>query len=143
MLTTVFKDKVPKGMSYPFPLGVLQDAFPGAPEQAVALYFVHGSHWNDHAIRERLHMPLALLAAGRTRPMFRNNNQKVAAVVDDCEWHVVLWAMPSIQRHLLRREFTEKAAEPLRCWLVDRQPRSTGAYLWWHPESQTIQVDFQ
>jgi hypothetical protein len=29
MLTTVFKDKIPKGVSYPFPLEFLRLALPG------------------------------------------------------------------------------------------------------------------
>ena len=143
MLTTVFKDKIPKGISYPLPLGFLKQALPGAAEQAVALYFVHGSHWNDQVARERLHMPRAVLAAGRTRPMLRNNNEKVAVGVEDYDWHLILWAMPSDSRPVLQREFEGTAAQPLARWLVERKPRSSHAQVWWYPESQTMLVDFK
>lgn len=143
MLTTVFKDKIPKGFSYPLTLEFLRSALPGAAAQAVALYFVHGSHWNDKVAHERLHLPRALLSAARERPKFRNNNQNVAVDAKDCDWHLVLWAMPSESRHILQREFEDAAAQPLANWLVDRKPRSSRAQIWWQPETQTISVDFR
>src|SRR5438105_15610923 len=102
MLTTVFKDKIPKGISYPFPLEYLKHALTGAADQATGLYFVHGSLWvlGKHNVSpQRLHEPRALLSVGRARPMFRNNNQKVPADAEDYDWHFVLWAMPSEIRH--------------------------------------------
>lgn len=143
MLTTVFKDKVPKGLSYPLSLEFLGSALPGAAAQAVALYFVHGSHWNYKVAHERLHMPRALLSAARERPKFRNNNQKVAVSAEECDWHLVVWAMPSEIRRVLRRKFEDTAAVPLARWLVDRKPRSSHAQIWWQPETQTISVDLR
>jgi hypothetical protein len=143
MLTTVFKDKIPKGISYPLPLEFLKRALPGAAEQAVAAYFVHSSHWNYNVCQERPHMPRAVLSAGNKRPMFRNNNQKVAVDMEDYDWHFVLWGMPSESRHVLRREFESTAAQPLARWLVDRKPRSSRAQVWWYPETQTMLVDFR
>ena len=143
MLTTVFKDKIPKGVSYPFPLEFLKLALPSPAEQAVALYFVHGSHWNDRVPRERLHLPHAVLSAARTRPTLRNNNQKVTVVVKDCDWHFVLWAMPSESRHVLQKQFGDTAVQPLTRWLVDHKPRSNGAQVWWYPETQKMLVDFR
>jgi hypothetical protein len=143
MLTTAFKDKIPKGISYPLPFGFLEEALHGAAEQAVALYFVHGSHWTDHESRQRLHMPLALLSAGRTRPMFRNNNQKVEVRAGNYDWHFVLWAMPSESRHVLQKEFESTAAQPLVRWLVDRKPRSSRVQVWWYPETGKVLMDFR
>ena len=145
MLTTVFKDKVPKGISYPLPLEFLKRALSGAVEKATALYFVHGSLWvlGKHNVSEkRLHEPRVVLYALKARPMFRNNNQKVAVDVEDYDWHFVLRGMPSESRHILQKQFEDIAAEPLARWLVDHKPRSSSAHIWWYLETRTMSVDF-
>lgn len=126
MLTTVFKDKIPKGISYPLPLEFLMATLPIATEQVVALYFVHGSHWNYKVAHERLHRPHTVLQAGRERPMFRNNNRKVALDAEDCNLHFVLWAMPSESRHVLQKQFKDTAAEPLARWPAGSRTISHG-----------------
>lgn len=147
MLTTVFKDKIPKGTSYPLPLEFLRRVLTGAAQRQVALYFVHGSLWvlgKHNVSRERLlYEPRSLLSAGRSRPMFRNNNDKIPADVEDFDWHFLLWAVPSERRHDLQKQFEDTAAQPLAHWLVDRKPRSTRAQVWWYPDRETILVTFQ
>jgi hypothetical protein len=145
MMITVFKDKIPKGINYPFPLEFLKGALPGAADQAIALYFVHGSHWvlgKHNMSQQRLHDPRALLSVGTTRPMFRNNNQKKPAGAEAYDWHLVAWATPSEIRHDLQKQFQNVAAQPLLQWFVDRKPRSKGAHVWWYPETQKISVGF-
>jgi hypothetical protein len=136
MLNTVFKDKVPKGVCYPFPLEFLKQALPAAAEQQVALYFAHGSHWRDHS-----HQPHALLTIGSTRPMLRNNNHKVTADLEGCDWHFLLLTASSELRHVLQMQFHEIAGPPLAQWFVGK-PRSNHARVWWHPATQKITVDF-
>jgi len=145
MLTTVFKDKIPKGLSYPFPLEFLKRALHGTAAPQVALYFVHGSHWilgKHNLSQEHLHEPRPLLAVGKTRPMLRNNNQKVTAEVEGYDWHFLLWAMPSEIRHDLQKQFQDIAQQPLAQWFLNRKPRSNHAKIWWFPATQHLTMDF-
>jgi len=145
MLNTVFKDKVSKGTSYPFPLEFLRDAIPDMAEQLVALYFVHSSLWvfgRHNASKETLRLPRLLLAAGKARPFLRNNNQKVTEGVD-YDWHFLLRGMPSESRNLLQRGFTDRVAQPFGRWLEDRSHRSSCAHIWWHAETKSMELQFR
>jgi hypothetical protein len=141
VLTTVFKDKIPKGMSYPFPLEFLKHALRAASDQAVAVYFVHGSLWvlGKHNLSKEhfLRMPREVLSAGRVRPFLRNNNQKVPVDVEDNDWHFLIWAVPCESRHVLQKEFEDTAAKSLTHWLVAGKTRSSGAKVWWNSETRT------
>jgi hypothetical protein len=73
----------------------------------------------------------------------RNNNQKVAVDVEDYNWHLLLWGVPSESRHVLQKHFEDTAAESLGHWLVHRKSRTNHAKVWWHPDTQRMLVDFR
>ena len=145
MLTTVFKDPTPRGIGYALGSSFLGEAVPGLAEHAVALYFVHGSQWirAKHNTSERLlQAPQLVLHAARTRPAFRNNNQRVADIADDCDWHFVIHGTSVAGREALRREFVSRAAHGLAVWLKQNRSTQRRAQVWWDSASCGLRLEF-
>ena len=75
--------------------------------------------------------------------MFRNNNHKVAVEADNCDWHFILWGMPSEIRRVVQTRFADTVAEPLTRWFVESKRRGSHALIWWYPETQAILLEFR
>ena len=96
---TVFRDKPPRGLS--FPIG-LTDADQLVREATCACYFVNQSTWVRQAFALTENR-LPLLRLQRRRPYLRVGNEKVSPSAEACDHHLIVYAVPWDSREAARR----------------------------------------
>jgi hypothetical protein len=146
MITTVFKDKLPSGVGYPFSLGFLRTHLTVTETRPTALYFVHSSLWvlgKHNMPEERMRMPVALLSVLWFAPTFRNNNQKISPQAGACDLHFLVRGAPSRRRKWFQERFANTCAAPLSSWIIAKEPFVAMAHVFWDPKSDGVGVAFQ
>jgi hypothetical protein len=89
--TTVFRDKLGAGISFPIARDALDKHLVG---EVVALYFVSTSSWLRQAVP--LDSPrLPVLRLQRHRLQLRVGNERIAQLPESCSLHLIVYALPS------------------------------------------------
>lgn len=94
-VTTVFKDVLPKNVSFPVGATALGGVL---GEVDAALYFLNSSTWVRQAA-PLSSADLPLLRWQRDRPRLRVGNERVRNAPENCDLHILVYAVPSSVKH--------------------------------------------
>jgi hypothetical protein len=121
MIGTIFKDKLPGGLSYPVSLSDLQQLFARClPEDArVGVVFLHKSAWHQFSETSQSDTKhgQAVLALQGEFPTLRIKNEKVPDEDRDLDWYLVVYPVPFDRRSPARQALVrESAAARMQEW---------------------------
>jgi hypothetical protein len=117
--TTVFRDRLGAGLSFPIGLGGIDEALTA---ERVAAYFVNQSTWLRQAVP--LNSPrLPVLRLQRYRPSLRVANERVTALPHEPSLYALVYAVPSTVRPVARALLASNAG------LLGSRAASTGGRL--------------
>lgn len=133
-VTTVFKDRLPKNVSFIVGAATLNEILEDAD---AAVYFVNSSTWVRQAA-PLTSSELPLLRWQRSRPRLRIGYKRLHDAPEDCNLHILVYAVPSRTKHEARAALVTSAA----AWAPISKEASTrtGAFVAFSTENNQLAI---
>jgi hypothetical protein len=130
MITTLFRDSLPQGLSFPIGQKTLADGVPALPSMNAALVFVWQSTWASQLFdaENGTQGRLAILQVRSTLPRMRINGAKVRTASPDCRAVVVEFAVSSTRRRSVLEAFIDHGATLIAERIAADSPPSLSLY---------------
>ena len=134
-VTTAFKDRLPKGLSFAVGASALNEM---VGDVVAAAYFINSSTWMRQAVP--VDAPeLPLLRWQKRRPGLRVGSERVHPLPEACAFYVLVYAVPSTLKHSAETALRASARE----WTPKSPSTHEALIVMFSTKSKTVSVSNQ